>query len=248
MDKVFYWGLSEAQIEDLEIKTGKAFPDYYRDFLKHFGHQQDLVAGLFTNKHSFLEYNDELQQAKGLENYIMIGDNAGLDFWMLRVDDPTDLTIYNWVNAEIEITGLTFLELINNSLHSRLDASKKWDSNDQKSWFTQFAIQTNDEDLIYTTIPMKRSTDWSFDEHNESGVHAYQAVAQLLNKEIPVTKLVHDSWKSTVYLFNWDEPISAMRQQSNIKEWESSLSQKFEDFKLIEFGVFATGQLPMELG
>lgn len=246
LNKLFYLNLSEIQVEDLESKIGKAFPEYYRNFLKYFGYQQDFVTGLFTDHYSFVEFNEELQQYEGLENYIMIGDNEGQDFWMIRVDDPKDLTIYNWVNGEIEITGLTFLELINNNVHNRLDSTKKWHNNDQKSWYTQFAIQTNNEDLIYSTIPIKRSTEWSFDECRESGVNTYHALAQLLNKEIQVSKLTHDSWESTIYLFNWNEPINTIRQQSNIKDWESSLNQKFENFRLINFGIFAMDQVPLE--
>ena len=61
-NQVFYIGLTDDEVKNLEFKINKQFPTYYREFLKTFGFQQDLVKGLFTNVDEFLEHNGYLEE------------------------------------------------------------------------------------------------------------------------------------------------------------------------------------------
>ena len=59
-DRVFYYGLTEIEVTDIEQKIGKAFPIYFREFLKVFGVRQDFVFGLLRREIDFIEQTNYL--------------------------------------------------------------------------------------------------------------------------------------------------------------------------------------------
>lgn len=237
-DIVFYIGLSHDEVTSIEQKIGKNLPVYFFDFLTKFGFQQDLVRGLFSDEESFIEHNSYLDESEDLEKYVMIGDNGGEDFWMLRIDDPTDLTIYNWVDDEVECTEMTFLSLFDYEIGLRKEPGILWDTNDQKCWNTQFIIKTNDESLIYETIPLVLKADWSKQEVLDSGVVSYESVASLLGKDIVFSKSNCEAWDYTLYSFDWQEPLSQTKKYSHVKEWQSLLLHAFGEDCLVDMGFF----------
>lgn len=237
-NQVFYIGLTDDEVKNLEFKINKQFPTYYREFLKTFGFQQDLVKGLFTNVDEFLEHNGYLEEYGDYENYLNIGDNDGENIWLIRTDDATNFTIYNIEDDELEEWNLSFEEMMHHAIMMRTDKDTLWESNEKKFWSVQFIINTNDEDLIYKTIPLIRKTDWKLDEVSEANVTSYNAEASLLNKTITIDKSQHPDWEYSMFSFDWYEQITITKNHSSIKEWEELLKQKFENFSLVDYGVF----------
>lgn len=59
-DYVFYYGLTESELVDLEQSIQQKFPCYFREFLKLFGVRQDFVFGLLSRESDFLSATQSL--------------------------------------------------------------------------------------------------------------------------------------------------------------------------------------------
>jgi len=53
-DYLFYKPLTQDEVAELEASISNVLPQYYKEFLLHFGIYQDLIYGLFANKESEL--------------------------------------------------------------------------------------------------------------------------------------------------------------------------------------------------
>jgi hypothetical protein len=94
-DRVFYFGLPEAEVLEIELQLDLRFPVYFREFLKTFGVKQDLVFGLITSVTDFAERTKYLPETIR-RSYVLIGENGGEDFWLLNMKNQADTTLYAW--------------------------------------------------------------------------------------------------------------------------------------------------------
>ncbi|MFZ4861138.1 SMI1/KNR4 family protein [Sphingobacterium sp. Mn56C] len=239
--QIFRLGLSEEEIQQLQEHSVPKLPNYYVDFLKIFGFQQDFVQGLFTDKRLFLTHNTDLQEAAAsapfLGNYVIIGDNNGEDFWMLRTDDEEDLNVYNWVDDEVEDTEMTFMDLLQHAVLMRTDPNTFWESNANKFWHVQFNIPTANADLLYATLPLEIKSDWRLvDGDTDAAEVLYCCDAELSGKQIRLNKSERPSRNYTLYSFDWYEPLSQTKIDSHIRLWQDVLEKNFKNFSYLDFG------------
>jgi hypothetical protein len=238
-DKVFYYGLTETEVVDIEQKLGKAFPIYFREFLKIFGARQDFVFGLLTRENDFVEQSEYLPD-EIKKSFILIGDNGGEDFWLLNTDNQNDTNIYewqHWLDGEVVKLGYDFDTLLKENITKLSNTEIERKTNDKKSWCVQFAITTDDEQKIYSTIPLTLLQDWEFIETSPAQVHCYEAKARLVDKVIRFSRQEYAGWSSPIYYFNLKEPANEFGQKSLIKEIDTKLKTAFPEYGLIDYGI-----------
>jgi hypothetical protein len=134
-NKVFYFGLTETQVIDIEQEIGQTFPIYFRDFLKVFGVRQDLVFGLLRNEIDFIERTNYLPNDIK-KSFILIGDNGGEDFWLLNTVNLNDTNPYqwqHWLDGEVVTLGYDFETLLRESISKLSNNKIKRVTNDKKN-------------------------------------------------------------------------------------------------------------------
>ena len=240
-DKVFYYGLTEDEVVIIEKNIGKRFPNYFREFLKVFGVRQDFVSGLLNKEGDFVEQTAFLPE--DIKNsFVIIGDNGGEDFWLLNTENENDTNVYqwqHWLDGKVANIGYNFETLINESISKLSDTKIKRETNDNKFWNVQFAIPTNDEKLIYSTIQIETIQDWELEEISPAKVHCYLKKVKLDSTEIILTKQEYYGWDSPIYYFNLKEPVSNFGKYSLIKDIDNKLKQTFSDYSLVDYGILS---------
>lgn len=240
-DKVFYYGLTETEVTDIEKKIGKTFPIYFREFLKTFGVRQDFVFGLLRREIDFIEQTNYLPD-EIKKSFILIGDNGGEDFWLLNTENQNDTNLYewqHWLDGEVVELGYNFESLLKESISKLSDIEIRSEPNDKKSWCVQFAIPTDDEQKIYATIPLTPIQDWELKEVSPAEVHCFETKTKLADKIVKLTRQEYKSWDSPIYYFNLKEPANEFSPQSLIKEIDTNLKKAFPKYKLIDYGILA---------
>lgn len=237
-DKVFYIPMTEVAVANLEQQVGIDFPEYYRDFLLHFGMHQDFVLGLFTNADDLIEQNKYLQES--VPDYLMIGDNGGEDYWILRTVKVKSQRVFTWIDDEIAKTDFTFEDLLRHALEQVEQEDVVTLDNSEKSWCVQFAITTKDEEALYTALPLKLTSTWKLVEQSEAGVDEYVAQAVLDGEATEISRLTYDAWSTPTYAIHYKESLDSVKKQGKIKEWTAVLKAKFPEFNLVDYGILPT--------
>lgn len=240
-DKVYYHGVPEAEIADLEQQLARPLPGYFREFLGIFGFHQDIVFGLYYRT------GDLIERAKYLpeeiqERYILIGDNGGEDFWLLRADDHNDTEVYEWQywpGGEIVPLGFTFQELIQRSADQLAKRADTLVANEDKRWAVQFSIKTNDEDAIYSAIPLQRITDWELDSVSPAGVYSYDAEGVLAGIGLSLTKQAYAGWEAPIYYFELRQALDHAENPSLIRLLDGKLKPVFPGYSLVDYGILS---------
>ena len=238
-DYVFYYGLSDYELTDLEESIQQKFPDYYRDFLKLFGLRQDFVFGLLSRESDFVSATIDLPMDIR-DKYVVIGDNGGEDCWLLNALDYADTNIYewqHWSDGDVVKMDYDFQGLLDQSLSNLLDFQGDRTKNEDKSWCVQFSIKTNEEQRIYSSIPLVLSQEWTYKGVSSANVHSFEAKAKLAQKDIKFKRLEYATWDSPMYFFNLREPVSQFGQYSLIKDLDAKLKAAFSGYKLIDYGI-----------
>jgi hypothetical protein len=238
-DKVFYHGLKESEILEIEKKIGKKFPFYFQEFLKTFGVRQDFVFGLIENENTFIE-NFEYLPNEIKKSFILIGDNGGEDFWLLNSENEKDTNIYewqHWLNGDVVELGYNFETLLNESILKLSDKAIKRETNDLKNWCVQFAITTENEQKIYDTISLSIIEDWKLEQVSPAEVYCYERKVKLGDKIIKFTRQEYSGWDSPVYYFDLKEPANEFGKESLIKEIDTKLRKVFPEYNLIDYGI-----------
>jgi hypothetical protein len=239
--KVFFYGMADDVISGIEKKINSKFPSYFREFLKIFGVRQDFVFGLIHREIDFVELSEFLPD-NIKKKFVLVGDNGGEDFWLLNTIDESDMKIYEWEHwkeGKVIKSGFDFKMLLENSLRELTETHPASGTNDKKNWCVQFAIPTNNEDLIYQTIPIFKLQEWSLKEVSPAKVFCYETKLQTGDKIIPFTRQEYQGWETPIYYFNMKEPVNNFGKSSVIKDFDNMLKSKFSEYKLIDYGILA---------
>lgn len=238
-DKVFYYGLTETEVINIEQKIGKTFPIYFREFLKAFGVRQDFVFGLLMREIDFIERTNYLPE-EIKKSFILIGDNGGEDFWLLNTVNQSDTNLYewqHWLYGEVVKLGYDFETLLKENISKLSDTEANSVTNDKKSWCVQFSIPTDSEEKIYSTIPLILIQDWELKEISSAQVHCYETKAKLADKVVEFKRQEYVGWSLPRYYFNLKEPVNEFGKQSLIKDLDNKLQKAFPKYKLIDYGI-----------
>ena len=69
-------GLEKSEINELENQLNSKIPDFFKEYLKNFGFNENVFWAIFNEEDEFVEQN-ELIQELGHTNFIAIGDANG---------------------------------------------------------------------------------------------------------------------------------------------------------------------------
>lgn len=243
-DKVFYQGLNESEVKDIEQAIGKIFPLYFREFLKIFGVKQDFVFGLLTREIDFVE-NSRYLPVEVKASFILIGDNGGEDFWLLNTANQYDTDLYewqHWADGKVVKLGYDFETLLKKSISKLSEPTFERKTDENKSWHVQFAIPSENEEKIYSTIPITLLEEWELKETSPAQVRCYETKVKLGDKVIKLKRQEYDGWSCPIYYFELREPAIELGQQSLIKDIDTKLKAAFPKYRLIEYGIIGNLQ------
>ncbi|MGL4581932.1 MAG: hypothetical protein ACRCVU_03000, partial [Flavobacterium sp.] len=173
-------------------------------------------------------------------DYLMIGDNGGEDYWMLRTEKVRSQRVFNWVDDEVEKTDFNFEDLINYALEQLEDDEVVYLNNADKSWCVQFAITTTDEASIYDTLPLVTTGEWKAQGRNEAGVDESIRNIKLNNQPMVLRRLNYDEWSAPTYFIDYKESLDSVMRKGLIKQWTAILKDKYPEFDLIDYGILPT--------
>jgi len=238
-DIVFYYALNDNKVSEIEEKIGKRFPVYFREFLKTFGVRQDFVSGLLDKEKSFVDKMSYLPDDIR-KSFVVIGDNGGEDYWLLNTDNESDKNVYEWRywdEGEIVKLEFDFDTLLTESISELSESAENRKSNGKKYWCVQFAIPANDEQSIYSTIPLTVLEEWKFSEVSPADVYCYETVALLNEEEIKLRRQEYSGWTTAIYYFDLKEPVLSFGKNSLIEELDNKLKQQFNEYRLVDYGI-----------
>jgi len=242
-DKVFFQPLKKNELALLENNIGQHFPEYYRQFLLSFGMQQDFVYELIKQEQDFVAAYSYLPECYK-KTFVPIADNGGEEIWLIKTADNKDRQLYQWqafVEDEIVPLGLTFNELIQKNIEELRDNHINKASNASKKWCVQFSITTNNETMILEAIDAVKTNDWAVKEAYLGGVHCYEMEIVLAASLIKLYKHEFDGWDSSAYYFDFNEPTNSIGKNSFIKKLDKQLKEKFNQYRLIDYGILPIG-------
>lgn len=237
-DKVFFRPLTENQIAAIESHLDKKFPTYYRQFLSTFGVRQDLVFGLYGKESDFATQYDYLPDELK-PDFVGIGDNGGEDFWLINIKDPFDIKIYEWqhyADGDVVPLAFNFNELLENSIKELSESYSTRESNSKKSWFVQFAIETDDENKILNAIDAIKTKDWKLDEVSSAGVSCFSSEISIKGILINFRRQEYAGWSNPQYYFDLNEPVLNYGT-SQINFIDSKLRATCKDYTLVDYGI-----------
>lgn len=244
-DYLFYKPLTQDEVAELEASISNVLPQYYKKFLLHFGIYQDLIYGLFANKEEWIEQNGYLYEAE--QNYVMIGDNGGEDFWLLRTDDIQDRKVYNWVDDEIEETGFTFDDFLARCLNNLKDDSFIQLHNNEKVLRAHLSVSTNQESELIDSLGIELIENWVEDVPNfedmkdylkDQQISIYTINAKLNDSLISIKKECNQMTNTTVYTFDYTETLSVLRTNSKMALYKSIVEGQFSHSSFNLFGIY----------
>jgi hypothetical protein len=239
--------LSESEVKEIELILNRVLPHYYREFLLRIGLKQDVVWGLNDSISDFDPLHDFLPNGHA-KNFFRFGHNGGEDYWLLRSDDPSDRTIYEYEyygDGEIKSLGKTFDELLDEAILLLTGNKEKLVDNSQKVWTVQFSIDTDGVTQIIESLGKEFECSLSREicrtEVSSAGVICSEGSMVLQGHEIPIKKQEYRGWETASYYFNWRESVEEMNTNSLIKKIENRLKSDGLKVTLIDYGVTDAG-------
>jgi len=248
LDKVVITPLSNQEIDFIQNKFKKKLPNYYKYFLKNIGLKQDFIWGLKYSKNRFQDLNDFLSS----EDYFQFGDNGGEDYWLLKFENETDRTVYDYDfynHGEIKSLGKTFDQLLTEAFEDIKTRYPVLIPNSQKEWCVQFSINTGSLNFMISQLkekidlPIQLISKIEYTETSVAGVKCYEGIISIKGKEIRIGKQVISGVGSSNLFFNWQESIKVMQENSLIKKLDTALKDCVFQHKLIDYGILKKDQL-----
>lgn len=239
---VFYHGLSEAEIRDVERKINVTFPDYYFDFLSKIGIQQDFIWALPSRIDEIENVDDILPEAYA-GKFFRFADNGGEDYWLLRHDDPKDHTIYEYdhhCNFDVVSMSMSFEDLLRKGLEELKQGYPPRFPNSLKKWCVEFSIETNNLSALVNALHevgciLKESPQLK--EFHSSGVKSFEGKFEMMGIEIEINKSSFEGRSTDSFWFNWAEPIANIKGDSTIKKINNALKVSGLNYTMCDFGI-----------
>jgi hypothetical protein len=128
IDRVKNEGISEEEIDNLEIKIGRKFPQAYREFLYLAGEYSGFYGnGNYWRFSKLQRMQDDVKRELALENFTMEKDfwafitfDGGEQFTCFYWDEGDNPAVYNVIiwddELEIECMGTTFTKYVDRIL------------------------------------------------------------------------------------------------------------------------------------
>ncbi|MDM1298340.1 hypothetical protein HXZ94_07470 [Empedobacter falsenii] len=79
-------GLEKSKINELEDQLNSKIPDFFREYLKYFGFNENVFWSIFNEEDEFVEQN-ELIQELGHTNFIAIGDEYAENLIVANIEN-----------------------------------------------------------------------------------------------------------------------------------------------------------------
>jgi len=242
-DKVTIGPLSKTEVNEIERILDRKLPTYYRDFLLQVGLKQDLVWGLNDKINDFDPLEDFLPDGES-KRFFRFGNNGGEDYWLLRNDDPTDKTIYEfdyYCDFEIKSLNKTFNDLLNEAIQQLAEDQNQLASNSDKVWTVQFSIDTNNESNIIESLRAEFNCEIIdeviYTETSPSKVVCSEGKIKLQGIETTLKKQEYESWETASFYFDWKESVTDMNENSLIKRIEENLKRSQLKVTLVDYGI-----------
>jgi len=241
--KVVISPLNEGEIREIELILNRTLPEYYKEFLRTIGLKQDVIDGLNRRLNDFDPLTDFLPEGQA-ERYFRFGDNGGEDYWLLRNDDFSDDSIYEYEyygDGKIKNIGKTFEGLLDESYLFLKVNKDSLVSNSKKTWSVQFSIDTNNLDEVIKSIRNEFQCNLSREIGNmqvsSAGVISSKGSITLEGVEIAIKKQEYKDWDTSSFYFNWNESIEKMNTNSFIKRVENRFRKDGLKVTLIDYGI-----------
>lgn len=242
-DKVTISPLSETEVNEIEQILDRKLPIYYRDFLLRVGLKQDVVWGLNDRINDFDPLEDFLPEGES-KRFFRFGHNGGEDYWLLRNDDPSDKTIYEfdyYCDFEIKSLNKTFNDLLNEAIQNLTENQDQLTSNSDKVWAVQFSINTNDEMDIIKSLRTEFKCDIAneviYTDTSPARVVCSEGKIKLQGIEIPLKKLEYEGWETASFCFDWEESVADMNENSLINRIVENLKRSGLKVRLVDYGI-----------
>lgn len=235
--------LTVEEVEQIERVLGGRLPGYYREFLLKIGLKQDVVLGLHDQFRDFDNLDNLLPENEG-HRFFRFGHNGGEEYWLLRIDDPSDMTIYEYDQySSYRIVSMrkTFERLLQEAVeHLKLNKTRLIE-NHFKAWRVQFAVDTfHAHDVVealgtwFDCVLVSAPSDL---EVTAAGVICSEGHIMIDDVIVQLRKQEFRDWNSPSYYFNWEEPVEEMIRDSKIKRMEAALVAGGLDVTVIDYGI-----------
>ena len=76
-------------------------------------------------------------------------------------------------------------------------------------------------------------------EVSPAKVYCYETIIKIGNKTTRFTRQEYQGWETPIYYFNLKEPVDNFGKASLIKDLDNKLKDKFNRYKLIDYGILA---------
>jgi hypothetical protein len=245
-DKFYYTPILEEEIIAAENKLGITFPKYFKQFLRVFGLQQDLVFGLYDSLDAIISCAEGLPNEIA-KNYIPFGDDGGEEI-LLTNQNPDDTKIYHFEYGFIDEEGIVewrydFENLILASAEKLKLEYENLPLNTKKSWAVQFIMHTHNESLILETLNAQLAKEWDEPEVSSANVYSYKNVLIYEEKSYSFSRSEYSGWDTPMYAFNMQEPLDKIDLDSLIKKTDKKLKVSFEKYAMVNYGILAFGDV-----
>lgn len=242
-DVVVIHPLSLDEVIIIERILGCPLPGYYREFLLKVGLKQDVVQGLHNQVSDFDNLDNLLPENRG-RYFFRFGDNHADDYWLLRIDDPSDTTIYEYDQHnthQIVSTHKTFGQLLGEAIeHLKLNKSRLVE-NYRKAWRVQFAIDAPQAQDVIEALGIAFDCALVADPGDllltDQGVSRTEGRIMIDNEIVAIRMQDALDWGAPSYYFSWEEPVEDMMQNSKIKRIAAALLAGGLDITVIDYGI-----------
>lgn len=235
--------LRMEEVEQIERVLGSELPGYYREFLLKVGLKQDIVWGLHDQLRDFDNLDNLLPENEG-HRFFRFGHNGGDEYWLLRIDDSSDTTIYEYdqySTHRIVRMRKTFERLLEEAIEQLKLNKGRLIENHFKAWRVQFAVDTfHAHDVVealgtrFDCVLVSPPSDM---EVTPAGVICSEGHMMIDDVVVLLRKQEFRDWDSPSYYFNWEEPVEEMIRDSKIKRMEAALIAGGLDVTVIDYGI-----------
>ncbi len=251
-DRIARRPLADAALQRLGQAVGMPLPRCLKDLLGTVGLFQDLTNvasnGVLLFE-SIAEYTaarrDLLDGVYGEIDMKLLpfGHNGSGDLFALKAkaDGDADIHFIHQDASEVEVTGTTFNQWLENVVADALTQVDSRTVNRDKVWSVQFAFRGADLDSILATMELVgqvsfQSAEWENVESLPAGVRKATARLALSGLPMHVKRLEYPHWISPWYFFDVQEPLDTRGTSSTIQQLDDLFYERISGYGMINYG------------